>query len=60
MFFIYDGNNSSGAVPAPDGSAELEKLFEGYYQERGVPFEEVAEYARRTNPRHSPAERSAR
>ncbi len=40
VFFIYDGDDSDlvGAGPGPQGSAEIEKLFEQFYTGRGVPF----------------------
>ena len=40
VFFIYDGDNSDGVgSPAgPAGSAEIEKVFEAFYTQRGVPF----------------------
>ena len=40
VFFIYDGDNSDGvgAGPGPEGSAQIEKTFEGYYASRGIPF----------------------
>jgi Zn-dependent M28 family amino/carboxypeptidase len=40
VFFIYDGDNSDGvgAGAGPAGSAEIEKVFEGFFTSRGVPF----------------------
>jgi Zn-dependent M28 family amino/carboxypeptidase len=40
VFFVYDGDNSDGvgAGPGPDGSAQIEKKFEAFYNSRGVPF----------------------
>lgn len=40
IFTIYDGDDSDGvgAGPGPEGSAQIEALFETYYQQRGVPF----------------------
>ena len=40
VFFIYDGDDSDGvgAGPGPEGSAQIEKLFESYYNMRGLPF----------------------
>jgi aminopeptidase Y len=40
VFFIYDGDDSDGegAGPGPGGSAEIEKTFEAFFQQRGVPF----------------------
>ena len=38
--FIYDGDDSDavGAGPGPLGSAEIERAFETFYIERGLPF----------------------
>ncbi len=40
VFFIYDGDDSDavGAGPGPAGSAEIEKLFESYFNSVGEPF----------------------
>jgi len=40
VFFIYDGDDSDGigAGPGPAGSAEIEQVFETYFNARGVPF----------------------
>jgi Zn-dependent M28 family amino/carboxypeptidase len=40
VYFIYDGDNSdnTGAGPGPEGSAAIEKIFEKFYTERGLPF----------------------
>jgi Zn-dependent M28 family amino/carboxypeptidase len=40
VFFIYDGDNSDGVgEPAgPAGSGEIEKVFEAFYTQRGIPF----------------------
>jgi Zn-dependent M28 family amino/carboxypeptidase len=40
VFHIYDGDDSDGvgAGPGPEGSAQIEKFFEGFYEERGEPF----------------------
>lgn len=40
VFFIYDGDDSDavGAGPGPGGSAEIEKVFERFFTERGIPF----------------------
>lgn len=40
VFFIYDGDDSDGTGegPGPGGSAQIEKVFESYYMQRGVPF----------------------
>lgn len=40
VFFVYDGNNSDavGAGPGPAGSADIERVFERFYRERGLPF----------------------
>ena len=40
VFFIYDGDDSDGvgAGPGPEGSAQIEKTFEDFYNSRGLPF----------------------
>jgi aminopeptidase Y len=40
VYFIYDGDDSDavGNGPGPAGSAEIEKVFQGYYSKRGIPF----------------------
>ena len=40
VFFIYDGDDSDlvGAGAGPAGSDQIEKLFEGFYTSRGLPF----------------------
>jgi len=40
VFFIYDGDDSDGvgAGPGPEGSAQIEKTFERYFNMVGVPF----------------------
>ena len=40
VFFVYDGDDSdqTGAGPGPSGSAQIEKLFESYYQSVGASF----------------------
>jgi Zn-dependent M28 family amino/carboxypeptidase len=40
VFFIYDGDDSDGvgAGPGPEGSAQIEKTFEEYYNMVGQPF----------------------
>jgi Zn-dependent M28 family amino/carboxypeptidase len=40
VFFVYDGDNSDnvGAPAGPAGSAQIEKAFENFYTERGIPF----------------------
>jgi Zn-dependent M28 family amino/carboxypeptidase len=40
VFFIYDGDDSDGvgSGPGPDGSAQIEKTFESYYQMVGEDF----------------------
>lgn len=40
VFFVYDGDDSDavGAGPGPAGSAQIEKLFEAYDNQRGLPF----------------------
>jgi len=40
VFFIYDGDDSDGvgAGPGPEGSAQIEELFEWYFTQVGQPF----------------------
>ena len=40
VFFVYDGDDSdaTGAGPGPSGSARIEKTFEAFYAQRGIPF----------------------
>lgn len=40
VFFIYDGDDSDGegAGPGPEGSAQIEALFESFYNQIGEPF----------------------
>ncbi len=40
VFFVYDGDDSDGvgAGPGPEGSAQIEALFESYYGQVGEPF----------------------
>lgn len=40
VFFIYDGDDSdaTGEGPGPGGSDQIEKAFEAFYMQRGVPF----------------------
>jgi len=40
VFFIYDGDDSDGvgAGAGPAGSAQIEKTFERYFTQRGIPF----------------------
>ena len=40
VLFVYDGDNSDGvgAGPGPTGSAEIEELYESFYESRGLPF----------------------
>jgi Zn-dependent M28 family amino/carboxypeptidase len=37
--FIYDGDGSGFGLSGPDGSDEIEALFERYYAERDIPSE---------------------
>ena len=41
-FFILDGDGSGFGLEGPDGSDDIEALFERYYAERGVPSEPAA------------------
>jgi len=40
VFFVYDGDDSDavGSGPGPDGSAQIEAFFEGFYENRGLPY----------------------
>ena len=42
MFGIYDGDDSGGTAPSddfiPEGSAEIEEVFEAFYDSRGEPY----------------------
>jgi aminopeptidase Y len=40
VFFVYDGDDSdaTGEGPGPGGSDQIEKAFESFYMQRGVPF----------------------
>ncbi len=40
--FIYDGDGSGFGMVGPDGSDEIEALFERYYAERDIPSEPTA------------------
>ena len=40
--FIYDGDGSGFGLVGPDGSDEIEALFERYYAERDIPSEPTA------------------
>lgn len=45
VFMVYDGDESGWAaptgVPIPDGSIEIEDLFESYYTWAGVPYDDA-------------------
>ena len=40
VFFVYDGDDSdaAGAGPGPEGSAQIEDVFEAFYTDRSIPF----------------------
>ncbi|BDZ65413.1 M28 family peptidase [Agromyces mangrovi Wang et al. 2018] len=43
MFGVYDGDNSGGTAPEgfiPPGSAEIEDVFEMFYESRGLPYQD--------------------
>ncbi|MET0999849.1 MAG: M28 family metallopeptidase [Marmoricola sp.] len=43
--FVYDGDNSTGVPasgPAPEGSAEIESIFSGYFDSQGLASSETA------------------
>ncbi|MFC9917868.1 M28 family peptidase [Agromyces binzhouensis] len=45
IFMVYDGDESGwmapAGVPIPDGSIEIEKLFESYYTSVGEPYDDA-------------------
>ncbi|WP_353816646.1 M28 family metallopeptidase [Agromyces sp. SYSU T00266] len=45
IFMVYDGDESGwlapAGVPIPDGSVEIEKLFESYYTSVGEPYDDA-------------------
>jgi Zn-dependent M28 family amino/carboxypeptidase len=44
FFGVYDGDNSGGTAPEgfiPEGSAEIEDVFEGFYADRGLPHQDT-------------------
>lgn len=41
-YFIYDGDGSAFGTSGPEGSAQIEKLFEDYFEEVGLPSEPTA------------------
>lgn len=40
VFFVYDGDDSDGvgSGPGPEGSAQIEDVFESYYNSVGLPY----------------------
>ena len=52
IFMVYDGDESGWAaptgVPIPDGSIQIEDLFESYYTWAGVPYDD-AEFSGRSD-----------
>jgi Zn-dependent M28 family amino/carboxypeptidase len=40
VYFVYDGDDSDGvgAGPGPEGSAQIERFFEGFYEARDIPY----------------------
>lgn len=40
--FVYDGDGSAFGLVGPDGSDEIEAVFERYYAERGIPSRPTA------------------
>ena len=40
--FIYDGDGDAFGLVGPDGSDDIEAVFERYYAERGIPSEPTA------------------
>jgi Zn-dependent M28 family amino/carboxypeptidase len=43
MFGVYDGDDSSGTatVDIPEGSAAIEDVFEGFYDSRDLPYQDI-------------------
>lgn len=44
FYGVYDGDNSGGTAPEgfiPPGSAEIEDVFEQFYQSQGLPFKDT-------------------
>jgi Zn-dependent M28 family amino/carboxypeptidase len=43
VFFVYDGDESGfdAPVPIPDGSVQIEDVFESYYTLMGIPYEDT-------------------
>jgi Zn-dependent M28 family amino/carboxypeptidase len=44
FFGVYDGDNSSDTAPdgfIPEGSAAIEDVFEGFYDSRGLPYQDT-------------------
>jgi Zn-dependent M28 family amino/carboxypeptidase len=44
IYGIYDGDNSSGTAPEgfiPEGSAEIEDVFEQFYASQGLPYQDT-------------------
>ncbi len=43
IFGVYDGDDSSGTAttPIPDGSAAVEDVFEKFYADRGIPYQDT-------------------
>ena len=43
FFGVYDGDDSSGTatVEIPEGSAAIEDVFEGFYNSRGLPYQDT-------------------
>ncbi|WP_433274630.1 M28 family peptidase [Actinosynnema sp. CS-041913] len=40
-YFVYDGDNSAGYGRMPYGSAQIERVFAGYLNGRGIPTEDT-------------------
>jgi hypothetical protein len=50
--FIYDGDGSGSGLVGPDGSDDIEALFERYFAERDLPSEPTAFGGRSDRVRH--------
>ena len=40
-YFVYDGDGSEFGLAGPAGSGAIESFFEGFYEDRGLPYEET-------------------
>ncbi|HSM07200.1 MAG TPA: M28 family peptidase [Longimicrobiales bacterium] len=40
-YFVYDGDGSAFGLAGPAGSGAIESFFQGFYEDRGLPYEET-------------------